>query len=531
MQIVVQQVFSMRRAAVLALLLLLPLATAAAAASRPIVIVPLDDRPVTQQLPIMLGSIAGIPVLEPPMPLLGHYLQAGDPHAIYRWLESDETKDADTFVLSSDMLVYGGLVASRLPGLSTAISSSRLRDATALRAVRPNAVFFGFGTIMRLAPTGVPKIGAAASFFAAGDDTSLIQDYANIPSPAKKPEDIAKAKRIATRLGPLLHEYLAARRRNLDVDLLALRLTAEGGFDRFLLGQDDAGQQGLDIPDIASLMSARAHWGWGLMQRTSIEPGADELAMIMEAAAFTHRAGWRPRISVTWSQSGGPNMTDGIEFAPWGSIVDDVIVSCGASVVPSDGDIDLFVRVRGTSAAQETAFLDAIGSALSRGKLVSVVDLTFFGAPLAEQRQLVEEMIARNYAGKLAGFASWNTTANSVGTAVPAAIAVAVGKRLGTFDPTALAEFLLDRYADDYAFHDYVRPQLNDELHAQKVATTFLLPADAQRVSDENRALLWPHAVDLLSSIFPDYRDAGLTITLPWSRTFETYLDVRLARR
>ncbi|MGH7683671.1 MAG: DUF4127 family protein, partial [Vulcanimicrobiaceae bacterium] len=415
---------------------------------------PLDDRPVTQQLPIMLGSIAGIPVLEPPLPLLGHYLQAGDPHAIYRWLQSDQTRDADAFVLSSDMMVYGGLVASRVPGLPTAIGSSRLRDTTALRAVRPNAVFFGFGTIMRLAPTGVPKIGDAASFFAAGDDTTLIQEYANLPYPLQKPDDIAKAQRIAARLGPLLDEYLSARRRNLDVDLLALRLTAEGGFDRFVLGQDDAGQQGLDIPDIASLMTARTHWGWGLMQRTSVEPGADELAMIMEAAAFTHRAGWTPRISVTWSQPGGSNMTDNIEFAPWGNIIDDIIASCGAAEVPSDGDIDLFVRVRGTSVAQETAFLDAIGAALSRGKLVSVVDLTFFGAPLDEQRELVQQMIARNYAGKLAGFASWNTTANSVGTAVPTAIAVAVGKRLGTFNPTALAEFLLDRYADDYAFHD-----------------------------------------------------------------------------
>ena len=39
---------------------------------------------------------------------------------------------------------------------------------------------------------------------------------------------------------------------------------------------------------------------------------------------------------------------------------------------------------------------------------------------------------------------------------------------------------------------------------------------------------LWPHALDLLRSIYPAYRDMGLTITLPWDRTFETELDVRL---
>lgn len=511
-------------------MLVVPGAPALATAA-PVVVVPLDDRPVTQQLPVMLGSIAGIPVLEPPRSTIGHYLQPGDPQAIAQWLASPQTRDADAFVLSTDMLVYGGLVASRVPGLSVAQGYSRLRDVAALRALRPNAAFFGFGTIMRLAPTGVPKIGAASTFFAAGEATDLIAEYANLPDPPQTPAQIARAKRLQERLGPLLDQYIGARRRNLDVDLQALRLTAEGGFDRIVLGQDDAGQQGLDIPDIATLSRARARWGWGLAQRMHIEPGADELAMIMEAAAFARRAFWTPRVSVTWSQPGGPKMTDGIEFAPWGTIVDEIIGSCGGTEVQGNGDIALFVRVRGTSDAQETAFLDAIGQALDADRLVTVVDLTFFGAPYAEQRALVEQMIARKYAGRLAGFASWNTTANSVGTAIPAAIAVGAGKRLGTFDQTALAEFLLDRYADDYAFHNFVRPALNDELHAQKVATTYLLPGDALRVGDANRALLWPHAVDLLSAVFPDYRDEGLTITLPWDRTFETYLDVRLGPR
>ena len=42
------------------------------------------------------------------------------------------------------------------------------------------------------------------------------------------------------------------------------------------------------------------------------------------------------------------------------------------------------------------------------------------------------------------------------------------------------------------------------------------------------RAQSLPHALDLLRSIYPAYRDMGLTITLPWDRTFETELDVRL---
>lgn len=511
-----------KRLAVLVLFVswLLGWGSARASEIPPVVIVPIDDRPVTRQLPVMLGAVAGIPVLEPPRPLLGNYLVAGDPEGIYRWLASDATKDADAFVLSSDMLVYGGLVASRIPGVPAWLGYSRLRDATALRALRPLAAFYGFGTVMRLAPTGIPALGPAASFFAAGAAWELITQYANHPNP-----------QLAAQIGPILDAYLATRRRNLDVDLFALRLTAEGGFDRFVLGQDDAGAQGVHVPDLAALNRARTGWGWGLVQRTSIEPGADELAMIMEADAFAKRAGWIPRVAVTWSQPNGPQLEDPLEFAPLENTVDEVIRSCGAVRVAHDPQIALFVRVRHTSRIQESAFVDAIAAAISRGELVTVVDLTFLGASIARQRALVEELIARKLAGKLDGFASWNTAANSLGTALPAAIAVGVGKRLGTFEPRALAEFLLDRYVDDYAFHDFVRPALNGELNAQHVDHTYLLPDVARRTASDNRALLWPRAVDLLDAIFPEYRDAGLTITLPWDRTFETEIDVRLSSR
>jgi hypothetical protein len=493
---------------------------ASAQSAAPVVIVPIDDRPVTRQLPMMLGRIAGIPVVEPPRALVGNYLTPGDPEGLYRWLTSDATVGADAFVLSSDMMVYGGLVASRIPGVPAWLGYSRLRYVTALRALRPNALYYGFGTVMRLAPTGVPAIGGAASFFAAGRPYELITQYANTPSPE-----------LAERIGPILDAYVATRRRNLDVDLFALQLTAEGGFDRFVLGQDDAGPHGLHIADLESLERARAHYGSGLLQRTSIEPGADELAMIMEANAFAARVSWVPRFSITWSQPKGPGLEDSIEYAPFEKIVREVIRSSGGTVVSSGPDIQLFVRVRDTNAAQEKAFADQIASAIGDGKLVTVVDLTFFGAPLEEQRLLVEELIGRKVAGKLAGFASWNTAANSLGTAIPAAIAVGVGQRLGTFNRLALADFLLDRYIDDYAFHDFVRPVLNDELTKDDVDHTYLLPDIAARTASENRALLWPHAVDLLNSVFPDYRDGGLTITLPWNRTFETEIDVRLGLR
>ena len=43
-------------------------------------------------------------------------------------------------------------------------------------------------------------------------------------------------------------------------DLFALRTVAEGGFDRIVLGQDDAGPVGLHLRDLAALRSFAGRW-------------------------------------------------------------------------------------------------------------------------------------------------------------------------------------------------------------------------------------------------------------------------------
>jgi hypothetical protein len=505
------------------------------------VVVPLDDRPVTAQLPRLLGAVAGVRVAEPPRPMLGHYLAPGDGAGILRWLRDDAPRDARAYVISQDMMVYGGLVGSRIPGVSRAEAYTRLQDVAALRAARPNASFAVFGTVMRLAPTGVPRIGPATTFpFAGADVWGAIQQYANLPDPPRTEQQRAFAAKLRAQLGPALDAYLATRARNRDVDLFALRIAAEGGFDRIVLGQDDAGPVGLHLRDLAALRSFAA--AWLPPSRASIEPGADELGMVLLSAALAREAGFVPRVRVLYSRPDGASVNDPLEFAPIATTIADLIRSCGAVQVtgsdPQPHEVDLFVRVPATDAADELAFVTAIERAIApapgRPELpvaVAVADLSFLAAnDYAQQKQLTQELIARRIAGRVDAFASWNTVANTVGTALPEAVAALAGRRLGTYDARAHATFTFMRYADDVAFHADVRPQLNADLTAQGVDDhTLLLPEVARRAASENRAALWREGLDLLAQIEPQFRDAGFTLTLPWDRTFETELDVRLA--
>lgn len=502
------------------------------------VVVPLDDRPVTAGLPRLLGAIAGVRVVEPPRPLLGRYLTGGDPAAILRWLRDAAPPDARAYVVSTDMAVYGGLVASRVPGVSRAVAYTRISDLAAFRAGRPGSSFSVFGTVMRLAPTGVPARGPAAAFPFAGDLWPALQEYANLPDPPRREADRARAEALRAQLGGVLDDYLAVRARDRDVDLFALRTAAEGGFDRIVLGQDDAGPVGLHLRDLAVLRAFAARWL--PPSRASIEPGADELAMALVAAALAREAQVLPRVHVVYSRAGGGALADPIEYAPVATTIAELIRTCGAVDVtgsPGAADIVLYVRVPDTSDADERAFADAVAAAAgakAAGRpLVAVADLSFLAdADPAQQRQLTEDLIARDAAGRIDAFASWNTVANTVGTALPEAIAVLAGKRLGTYDRRMHATFTLMRYIDDVAFHADVRPRLIAGLDAAGIADhTYLLPDTAARTASENRALLWPAGLALLAQIAPEFRDAGFTITLPWDRTFETEIDLRLQPR
>ncbi len=477
------------------------------------VVVPLDDRPVTAQLPRLLGAIAGVRVVEPPRPLLGRYLTPGEPDAILRWLRADAPADAAEYVVSSDMAVYGGLVASRIPGVSRGLGYTRLQDLAAFRASRPGASFALFGTVMRLAPTGVPAQGPAASFPFAGEQWPLIQKYANLPDPPVSEADRATAARLRERLGPVLDAYLETRARDRDIDLFALREAAEGGFDRVVLGQDDAGPVGLHLRDLAALRGFAARWV--PPARASIEPGADELGMALVGAGLARQAKLVPRVRVIYSRADGASINDPIEFAPISTTIADLIRTCGGVMVPSpDGtasvtspggtasttspggaptaDIDLFVNVPDTSDVDEASFVAAIGADVAangaagagapgparRAPLAAVADLTFLrNEDYAQQRRLTELLIGANVAGRVGAFASWNTTANTVGTALPEAIAVLAGRKLGTYDARMHATFTLMRYVDDIAFHDDVRPRAQLRPHRCRDFRSYVLGA------------------------------------------------------
>ncbi len=490
-----------------------------------IAFVPIDDRPVTAQLPVMLGRIAGVAVEAPPRRLQGRFLQAGRPDALVAWLNHEAAKSGtNAFVISTDMLAYGGLTASRVPGTTYADAEFRLREFAHLRARRPRAWLGAFGTIMRLAPTGIP---AGTPFFAAFPAWSYLQDYANLHDPPLRSE-IARAQQLRALIGqPTFDEYMATRGRNLAIDRLLLKLTANGTIDRLVLGQDDAGPVGLHVRDVALLQQDLA--AEGLAGRASIEPGADELGSALVADALARAADWTPHIAVRYSEPDGASYQDPIEYGPVSTAIDALIRVSGGVRDDDRPDIVLYVRVPGTTAAHDAQLVSDMTGAVALGRSVAVADLTYLKS-YRDQAAFAQLLLRSDVARELDAYSSWNTNANTVGTALAEAIAAGAGRRMHTYDSLAHRTFTFTMFLDDYAYHDFVRPDLNATLAAQGILDhTLLSPDVAAAMSQRDRALLWSYALRILAQLDPGYHIAAMQLGLPWSRTFETSIDVGLA--
>jgi len=490
-----------------------------------IAFVPIDDRPVTSQLPVMLGRIAGVPVDAAPPELLGHFLDAGHSDALIAWLNHEAAKpETGAFVISTDMLAYGGLTASRIPGPSFADADFRLRELQHLRARRPRAWIGAFGTIMRLAPTGIP---AGTPFFAAYPAWQYLQEYANLHDPPLPGEE-ATAQRLRDLIGsPTLDAYLATRARDLAVDRILLRLTANGTIDRLVLGQDDAGPVGLHVRDVRVLQAELA--AAALEGRASIEPGADELGMALVAHAIARVAKWTPRVAVHYSLPDGASYQDPIEYAPISNAINALVGVCGGVLDDQHPDIALYVRVPKTSRDSDDALAAAMAGDVSGGRSVALADLSYLTS-YGDQARFAQRILASGLASRLDAYSSWNTNANTVGTALAEAIAAVAGRRMHRYDALAHRTMQFTLFLDDYAFHDLVRPDLNATLAAEGITDhTLLAPEVAASVAERDRALLWNDAITLLGQLDPGYHIAAMSIGLPWNRTFETSIDVGLA--
>ncbi len=510
-----------------------------------LVLLPLDDRPAVAQFAQMIGAIGNYEVVMPPKEMLGRFTTPGDTKKLRDWLSIVNYANIDAIVISVDMLAYGGLVASRAPDTVQADALKRLEFFHWLKSKHPNVPVYAFNVLMRVAPTASKETRGWRDDLARWAE---LMDRAPKTNDAKLNAELEQLKTKLDRQG--IDNYLAARRRNLQVNLAMIKLYEDRVIDNLIFLQDDAREYGLHRHDQLILherLKAR-----GFADEVPIYNGADEGSLSLVARAVLDKHKQKIKVAVVYSSEKSRKVIAPYEDHPLEFTVENQIKAAGGQVVSANEtpDYTLYVNAPDTNASEFTMFSKNLVTDLKAGKAVALADV-LFPAPhfSGADERLVAILKTEKLIDKLTGYAAWNTAGNTLGTAIPAANMRFFSKQF-TDAPERAArasvshfEFLLHRFAGDYLYHDIVRFDINAQLRkppaiptdeftqemynrTNKQVQEKLQPLIEQFFAEQFQGRAYP-----LGTFNEQKRELKLDalkrlkIYLPWPRTFESTIE------
>lgn len=488
---------------------------------------PIDDRPITRRFPAMIAPLGEIELVSPPQELLGFFLTPGDGPALAHWLRRN-APGCHGAILNLDMLLYGGLIGSRTPAVSTEEALGRLSVLKELKIL--GLRFYVASVVMRLGITG--------SSPEAVSHHQLIHRWSQAVA---DPVRAAEAQELERQIPPsVLSAYTAARERNHMINQEAVRLTAAGIIDFLLLLQEDCSPQGIHRIEQEAL--DRLVRLTGAEDRVRLLPGTDEgsLLLLSRAALLMREI---PGIKPVYSHEATALIAAPYEDRPLRETAALQIEAAGARA--GDEGISLFINtpvkrygdahdITGCGPVGEEsrlvevtdgspALLQQIREALEAGCPAAVADVAFANGadPLLTERLLREVPWTRLY-----GYAAWNTAGNTLGTAVAMTVLRYID---GGRQERLHQEALVTRILDDYYYQTWVRTRLNSWLQEQGFSSLNLgdgHPIASARAGEE---LQGPAAeVWRLGPGTMGYSLGRFSARLPWPRTFEVEIELEL---
>ena len=500
-----------------------------------VLLIPIDDRPATTQFAQMIGDMAGVQVEMPPKNVLGKFKQPGWPEAILNWMGQQDLSTYDSVIVSTDMIAYGGLIASRVDRSSYNLAINRLREFWRLRKTAPRTKFYGFSAVMRLAPTATNETQ---------DWMMQMSQYAIIKDRFDHKPTVADSRRLKNleRIIPKgeVKRYWGVRERNHKVQQELTRMAAYGVFDYLIFGQDDAQERGPHIRETNRLKEMVSNLN--INHKVYFAEGIDQHSNILVSRAFLNAADWSPRVRIVWAdEEAKKNValyeTDSIEE----SLRDQLVVSGATPVGAGESfDYSLYVNTPEPKTYDLKLFLDSLRTEVDQGFPVAVADINL-GKTGTGDPALYNVVTEDGRATRLLAYAGWNTAGNTMGTAIPAANVYLLSRK-ERVDPlvreVALRKFILHRLVNDFEYHSFVRPEAYAMVKTMPNATKAEAYGDDydrlnQYVAgDIKERLIKRFSDQLLGTKFfaggEQYEIVGLKNVeayLPWPRAYEVKLE------
>jgi len=465
-----------------------------------VVALPMDNRPPNYRFLFDLAAIYDIDITLPPTEKLGFYRRAGDVDWLREWLLDQK---ADAFLVSTEMLCYGGLVASRESITSLNEARKRLETLRLVKAKNPRAIVLASSIIRR------------ASVTVSSEKTELeslaLMEYLKSGSLTER----AYASGLDDNY---LRQYWQLRRRNHEVNQLCLDLVAMGIVDTLVLAIEDTFPGGPHEPEVAMLNAKIAELR--LRDRVYIHNGADEVMQELFVRLFNQRS-----LGLHFDSCETISRIMDFEHQPF---IENVLSHVFLSGFSIDPDSPTAMLVIGSEVEKGMCTLELL---IEKGKEIYLLDVLHANGADERLVNKVLAMVRNNRTIFLKGFSAWNTASNRLGTLL------AQAAWRPTKNDQLLLKFMLERFVDDYLYQTIYRSRLEDLLRDSGEDKYNVDPDSSimKTFASEFRVA----ANELLSSFVGKvFRANGQTwllksavlhhFRLPWHRTFECEVSVKL---
>ena len=489
---------------------------------------PLDERPCNFNYPQMMPR-ANYELIMPPKELMGDKKTPADTAQLRTWL-CENVSEADACILSLDTLIYGGIVPSRLHELPLEELIARADTVRELRKRNPAMKLYLFQLIMRC-PDYSLSDEEPDYYDDCGRELHLFGRYTH-----KKrlgiltEEEREDFERVKQRTEAVIGDYLGRREKNLAVLLHDLEMIRDGTADFFIVPQDDAAVYGFTSMD---QMTVRTFLKDNVLHmKTAMYPSADDTGLILLGRAVAEYNGLTPKIYVHYASTKAESVVPWFEDRPLGETVKYHILAVHGQQVYSLPEADIVLSVNMGSGMFDASdgryamaydvernlaeFVAYLRYALGMQKIVAVGDVA---ACNGSDGELLRILDGEGLLMKLHAYAGWNTSSNTLGTAVCMAVLYLIGR-----DERGRKQFLLHRYYEDHAYMGHVRGDVTQN----KLPALGLDYFHADGKRGKVAALVREGIVSYMAEHFPSLAALveEVAVEMPWRRMFE--IDLRL---
>ena len=246
-------------------------------------LIPLDERPCNYNFPQMIvSSKAEIELCIPSQTLLGDKKKPANTNMISRFLK-EYACGCDNLIISIDMLIYGGLIPSRLHHCTKEDAMQRLKVIQDIKKTYPNIKIYAFHCIMR-APSYNSSEEEPDYYEKYGYDLFRRAYLANYKERhGLTDEQQTELNQICIPLD-IIEDYEKRRDFNTMMNLEVIEYLAKGYIDFLVIPQDDSSPYGytaISQKRVVDEVKAKH-----LEQKVMIYPGADEVAMSLLSRAY-----------------------------------------------------------------------------------------------------------------------------------------------------------------------------------------------------------------------------------------------------